>query len=74
MIVFVAGALLAMTVALLTFVAALWIGLALWLGARYGIGRTRRGAAQAHARTEVIDIEMREIERDRTYRRSDTAR
>lgn len=67
-IVLVAGTLLAMTLAFLTLVAALSIGVALWIGTRYGIGRIRRDASRARARAEVIDVEIREVERESGYR------
>ena len=73
-IVLVAGTLLAMTLAFLSFIAALSIGVALWIAARYGAGRIRRDASRAREGTDVIDIEMREIEREPAHRASDTAR
>jgi hypothetical protein len=59
----VAGMLLAALFAALTLAAALAIGAALWLANRFGLRATRpqRGAA-APRETEIIDVEMREVE------------
>ena len=73
-IVLVAGTLLGLTLAFLSFIAALSIGVALWIAARYGSGRLRRNASRTSARTDVIDVEMREIETEPAHHASDARR
>lgn len=58
-----AGAMLAVLLAVVTFVAAITVGAALWLSARLGARPLGRDpGARGQPSKDVIDVEMREIE------------